>query len=85
LYKLIALDSKPAYSQYSTNIGSSRSNCNNIIADMPSSCTTATTDQDTDCLLLELFELYKIVNTYLEEKRVPNNIQAALDTVVEIV
>ena len=52
---------------------------------MPSSRTTATTDQDTDCLLLKLFGLYKIVNTYLEEKRAPNNIQAALDIVVEIV
>jgi hypothetical protein len=56
-----------------------------MTADVPSSRTTATTDQDTDCLLLELFELYKIVNAYLEEKRAPNNIQAALDTVVDIV
>ena len=52
---------------------------------MLSSYTIATTNQDTDCLLLELFKLYQIVNTYFKEKRVLNNIQVALDIVVKIV
>jgi len=81
----MAPDGEPARSQRSTSVGGGKSDCNDAMADTPSSRTTATTDQDTDCLLLELFELYKIVNAYLEEKRAPNNIQAALDTVVKIV
>ncbi len=82
----MAPDGEPARSQRSTSVGGGgKSDCDDAMADAPSSRTTATTDQDTECLLLELFESYEIVNAYLEEKRAPDNIQAALDTVVEIV
>ena len=82
----MAPDGEPARSQRSTSVGGSKSDCDDdAMADALSSCTTATTDQDIDCLLLKLFESYEIVNAYLEEKRALNNIQAALDTVVEVV
>lgn len=70
----MAPDGKPTRSQRSTSVGGGKSDCEDAMADTLSSRTTATTNQDTDCLLLELFESYEIVNAYLEEKRALDNI-----------
>ena len=53
------------------------------MADAPSRLTTP--DHEIECTLVELFELYKIVDAYLKEKRAPESVQAELDAMVELV
>ena len=53
------------------------------MADAPSRLTTP--DREIECTLVELFELYKIVDAYLKEKRAPESVQAELDAMVEFV
>jgi hypothetical protein len=53
------------------------------MADAPSRLTTP--NREIECTLVELFELYKIVDAYLKEKRALESIQVELDAIVELV
>src|SRR5580700_114510 len=78
----MAPDSKPACSQHSTDGGGGSSDCDDAMADAPST-RLSTLDRDTECILVELFESYEIVDTYLKEKGAPGRVQAELDAMVE--
>jgi hypothetical protein len=86
----MAPDCEPARSQRSasgsgsgSSSGSSNRDVDDAIADAPSRLTTP--NQETECTLVELFELYKIVDAYLKEKKAPKSVQAELDAMVELV
>jgi hypothetical protein len=53
------------------------------IVDAPSQLTTP--NYEIECTLVELFELYKIVDAYLKEKRALESVQVELDAMVELV
>jgi hypothetical protein len=53
------------------------------IVDAPSQLTTP--DREIECTLVELFELYEIVDAYLKEKRALESVQVELDAMVELV
>jgi hypothetical protein len=53
------------------------------IVDAPSRLTTP--NHEIKCILVELFELYKIVDAYLKEKRALESVQVELDAIVELV
>jgi hypothetical protein len=81
----MAPDCEPARSQRSSSSGGGGgSDCDDAMADAPST-RLSTPDRDTECTLVELFESYEIVDTYLKEKGAPERVQAELDAMVELV
>ena len=80
----MAPDSEPARSQRSTSGGGSSSDCDDTMADAPST-RMSTPDRDTECTLVELFESYEIVEAYLKEKGALERVLGELDTIVELV
>ena len=79
----MASNCEPARSQRSSSASGS-SDCNNAIAGAPST-RLSTPDRDTECTLVELFELYKTVETYLKEKGALVGVRAKLDAIVKLV
>jgi hypothetical protein len=85
----MAPDCEPARSQRSASGGggggggSSDRDVDDAMADAPSRLTTP--DREIECTLVELFELYEIVDAYLKEKRALESVQVELDTMVELV
>jgi hypothetical protein len=80
----MAPKSAPTHSRRSFSSGGGEDDYDDAMADVSSTQLPAP-NEDIDCTIMNLFESYETVKTYLKEKGAPERVRAELDAMVELV